>query len=713
MTESRSAQPDRLAAAWVAALAGTSHVPMSTAEVREFLGGLSARLTATVSRLPFQPQRAAAVGAALVDAHFVGPEALGRSLSTLHQHLRQALGPACPADVGDRLRGVEEAMTAGYVQALRARTLAEQESIRRAEIDARRRAEEALRASEIRFRAVFTEAGIGIGLADLEGRVVEANPAFASMLGYTMAEFCELNVSEFFLPEDAQGMWESYTALLRGEVEHVRAQKQYRCKGGGLVWTNLTASLIRDRQGQPQYTLAMVEDVSDRRILEERLRYQALHDPLTGLPNRTLFFDRLNAVLARPGSRAGICYLDLDGFKAINDTLGHDMGDQLLVAVAERLGSLVGESASIAARMGGDEFVVLIEQCTGTGELVTLSGQILAQLERPFLLGAHQIGITASIGIVARAAGTGTAVDMLKDADTTLYWAKSEGSGRWAVYDPERKATDTTRLTLTASIRTALERDQFTLEYQPLVDLPDGTLRGVEALLRWKHPTLGTLPPDAFIPLAETSGVIAPLGRWVLETACRQASAWQRAHPESAPYVSVNVSVRQAMEPELVEDVARILEETGLPAALLQLELTEGALVEAGGRPLDVLHKLSALGVRIAIDDFGTGYSNLVYLHRLPADALKLPGSFVGEVCPPGRPDEPGPAEEPIISALVSLAHTLGLTVTVEGVENRAQAQQLASLGCDTAQGWYFGRPVPADHITALLRATGRPSFCP
>src|SRR5216683_1094072 len=712
MTELTSARPDRLAAAWASALAGTSHVPMSPAEARDLLKGLARSLIAAVTGTPFQPQRASAVGPALVDAHFVGTEALGRSLSVMNLHMLQALGPVRPTDSGERLRAVEEVVTAGYVRALRDRTLAEQESIRRAEIDARRRAEEALRASETRFRAVFTEAGTGIGLADMEGRVVEANPAFASMLGYTMDEFCALNVSEFFLPEDAQGAWESYTALRRGDVECVRLQKRYRCKDGGLVWTNLTASLIRDGQGRPQYTLAMVEDVSDRHTLEERLRHQALHDPLTGLPNRTLFFDRLDAALSNPDGRVGICYLDLDGFKAINDTLGHHTGDQLLVAVAERLDNLVSESARIAARMGGDEFVVLVDRCAGIEELVTLAGQVLVQLERPFLLGTHQVRITASIGIVERPAGAGTAVDMLMDADTTLYWAKAEGPGRWAVYDPDRKARDATRLTLTVSIRTALEEDQFTLEYQPLVDLPDGTLRGVEALVRWKHPTLGTLAPDAFIPLAEKSGVIAPLGRWVMETACRQASSWQRIQPGSAPYVSVNISVRQAMEPELVEDVARVLEETGLPAALLQLELTEGTLVEAGGRALDVLHKLSALGVRIAIDDFGTGYSNLVYLRRLPADALKLPGSFIEEVCPPGRPEGPGPAGAPIISALVSLAHTLGLTVTAEGVENRQQAEQLASLGCDTAQGWYFGRPVPASHITALLQATGRPSFC-
>jgi diguanylate cyclase (GGDEF)-like protein/PAS domain S-box-containing protein len=696
-------------AEWAAALAGTSHVPMSSAEVSELLGTLARDLVAMAVSTPFLPQPAAGIGAALVDAHFVGADALGRSLTVIGRHLGREAGALVNGDsqpeLAVRASSIQEQVAAGYVRALRNRTLAEQESIRRAEIEARRRAEEALRASEQRFRTVFTDAAIGIGLADLDGRIVEGNPAFARMLGYTMEEFVQLNVGNFILPEDAPGVWESYAALLHGELDCIRTKKRYCRKDGGLVWTNLTASLIRDARGRPQYTLALVEDVSERHALEEKLRHQALHDPLTGVANRTLFLDRLAAAVAEPGGRIGICYLDLDGFKSVNDTLGHDVGDELLIATARRLERRAADSGGLVARIGGDEFVLLVERSEGIDAMIALATDVLARIEQPFPIGRHRICISTSIGIVERPVAGTDASAVVKDADSALYWAKSEGPGRFAVYDPARQADDQARMTLTASIRSALEADEFTLAYQPIVDLPGGTLRGVEALLRWNHPTLGVLSPEAFIALAESSGVIIPLGRWVMETACRQASEWQRLRPGSAPYISVNVSAQQAADAGLVTDVARVLADTELAPELLQLELTESLLVEPDSRPLETLQKLSAMGVRIAADDFGSGYSNLAYLRRLPMNALKLSASFIRELWPDG------PADEPVISALAGLADKLGLSVTVEGVETSEQADRLAALGCDTAQGWYFATAVPGDHITALLHASACPRF--
>ena len=433
--------------------------------------------------------------------------------------------------------------------------------------------------------------------------------------------------------------------------------------------------------------------------------YHSRHDPLTGLANRTLFLDRLAVALAGPAGRIGVCSLDLDGFKPINDTLGHDVGDELLVAVARRLERRVAGLGATVARTGGDEFVLLVAESGGIDAMVALAGEVLAVIEQPFDVGGHRLCVTASIGVVERPTAGTRACDVVTEADRALQWARAEGHGHWASYDPARQAGDNARNTLTASMRSALDAGQFSVVYQPIVDLPSGELRGLEALLRWNHPALGVLSPEAFIALAEESGVITPLGRWVVDAACWQAAEWQRIRPDAAPFISVNLSPRQAQDAGLVGDVARILAETGLPPELLQLELTESALVEADSRPLETLQKLSAMGVRITADDFGSGYSNLAYLRRLPVAALKLSASFIREAWPDG------PTDEPIISALAGLAHTLGLNLTVEGVETSEQASRLAALGCDTAQGWYFALAVPGDQITAVLREEQHPRF--
>ena len=436
--------------------------------------------------------------------------------------------------------------------------------------------------------------------------------------------------------------------------------------------------------------------------------YQRRHDPLTGLANRALFLDNLAAALSGstgPAGRIGVCSLDLDGFKPINDTLGPAIGDGLLVAVAHRLAVLAAGPSATLARTGGDEFTLLVADSGGTDALVALAREILARIEQPFTVGGHRLCITACIGIAERPAAGIRGADVLRDTGRALRWAQAEGPGRWAVYDPARQAGDAVRLALTASMRSALDAGQFGVVYQPIVQLPSGELRGLEALLRWQHPTLGMLSPEAFIALAEESGVITPIGRWVMRTACRQAAEWHRVRPGTAPFISVNLSPQQAQDPGFVGEVAQVIAETGLPPRLLQLELTESALVEADSRPLETLQKLSAMGVRIAADDFGSGYSNLAYLRRLPVDALKLSAPFIREVWPDG------PADEPIIAALAGLAHTLGLDVTVEGVETGEQARQLAALGCDTAQGWYFAPAVPGDQVTAVLRDAARPRF--
>ncbi len=575
-------------------------------------------------------------------------------------------------------------------------------------LDARRQVDQARRASEARFRAVFAGAAIGIGIADVDGRILELNQAFCDMLGYTADELRKINVTELVHPDDAPGMWERYAEMIAGEHDHARLEKRYFRKDGGVIWTDLAVSLIRDEDGRPQFTVAMIEDITERYELARQLRFQAEHDPLTGLPNRTLFFDRLTALFARGGTRVGLCYLDLDGFKIVNDSLGHGVGDELLKLVAGRLAECVARYGHPVARMGGDEFVVLVEE-PAEPELTELAEAVLAALAEPVHLAGHQLKVTASIGVVDTETATTTVDDLMKAADVTLYWAKSDGRGCWARFDPVRHERDLARYALASAMPAALERGEFVVEYQPMVSLVDGLLTGVEALVRWHHPELGVLLPDAFVDLAEETGLIVPLGRWVLEEACRQAAEWHRGYPRARLVVSVNLAARQAREVSIVDDVARILAGTGLPPELLQLELTESAVMDAGGKPLPALRRLAELGVRIAIDDFGTGYSNLAYLRTLPIQGLKLAGPFVAGLGHERPAGDERVVDERILDALVRLAHALGLTVTAEAVETDHQAAVLRVLGCDTAQGWYYAAAGPAAHLVSLLSDPGTP----
>ncbi|GLX52549.1 GGDEF domain-containing protein [Streptomyces hygroscopicus subsp. hygroscopicus] len=568
----------------------------------------------------------------------------------------------------------------------------------------------------ITYDRVFGAAPLAMAVVDRQGLVLRANPAFGELLGTDCDTLTGRAAAELVdLTADARS-WHAYREVLCGRQARLRCTRRLKHPEGNSVWVQLTVAPLADGAD----VLLSVADISARRELQARLRHLQMHDPVTRLPNRTLFFERLSAALEsesyehRGTGRIGLCYLDLDGFKAVNDTLGHRVGDRLLAAVAERLTRVADEAGyaraatPLVARLGGDEFALLVEDSTGTEQLADLAESALAALQEPYDLAGQRLSLTASIGVVERHAAGTTATGLMQAADTTLYWAKADGKGRWTLFDPERNAHRMTRQALSSTLRPAIERGEFALEYQPLVGMGDGRLSGVEALVRWHHPQFGTLTPNRFIGLAEEDGSIVQLGRWALVTACRQARRWQLDHPGEPPiFVSVNVAVRQVWDSDLVADVAETLAETGLAPHLLQLELTESAVMGSAGRPLQALQALSDMGVRIAIDDFGTGYSNLAYLSRLPVSTLKLDGSFVRgfqyEEAPKGA--APNPADEVIVEAMIQLAHRLGLTVTAECVETSAQATRLRRIGCDTGQGWLYSRPVPPDRISELLGA--------
>ena len=571
------------------------------------------------------------------------------------------------------------------------------------------------------YRSVFTAAPLAMAVVDREGMVVGVNATLAGLLDSTPEALAGTVAADLVdLSSDAH-TWHAYLEVLRGRRPELDCVRRLKHPSAGALWVQVTVTQLPPGEDGDDGVLLAVADISARRELQDRLRHLEMHDPVTRLPNRTLFFERLTAALEedsyeRGGSgRIGLCYLDLDGFKAINDTLGHRIGDRLLTAVAERLTRCAEEAGRartttpLVARLGGDEFAVLVEDSTGTEQLAELAESVLAAVQEPFDLGGRRLSVSASIGVVERHAAGTTPTALMQAADTTLYWAKADGKSRWTLFDPERNAHRMTRQALASTLRPAIERGEFALEYQPLVGMEDDRVHGVEALVRWNHPQFGTLTPNRFIGLAEEDGSIVPLGRWVLRTACRQARRWQVEHPDDPPiFVSVNVAVRQVWDSDLVADVAETLDETGLAPHLLQLELTESAVMGSSGRPLQALKALSDMGVRIAIDDFGTGYSNLAYLSRLPVSVLKLDGSFVrGFQYEERAAAAPNPADEVIVEAMVQLAHRLGLTVTAECVETSAQATRLRRIGCDTGQGWLYSRPVSPDRISALLAEPG------
>jgi len=553
--------------------------------------------------------------------------------------------------------------------------------------------------AEARFRALFTHAAVAMGICDITGQIIEVNQAMADMLGFTLEELRQRNVFSFAHPDDAPDTWTSFAMIARGERNHSRREKYFLRKDGSVVRTDMTTSLLRDALGRPQHMVSIMQDITEQHLLHAQLAHQARHDPLTGLPNRRLIFERMEELFADPdsGRRIGLCYIDLDGFKMVNDTLGHDVGDRLLVSVADRLREPVSRRGHLFGRMGGDEFIAIVADSSGTDELVTMADLLIDALHAPFPIEDNELTVSASVGIVERPIADTSIAELIKAADTTLRWAKSAGKRRRMLFDADRHASEIARYTIAATMPAALRRGEFSVEYQPLVRLSDRGVCGVEALVRWQHPQFGRLLPSRFIEVAEEIGLIGPLGLWVLSEACRQVSAWPSL------FVSVNLAAQQIRDPTVVETTARILHDTGLDPARLHVELTESALMTDASENLAAL---AAMGVRVAIDDFGTGYSNLAYLCNLPVHTLKLAASFVESL---GGTAVPHPDKVRVVATLIRLAHGLGLSATAEGVETSEQAERLLELGCDHAQGWLFGGAVLPSKVTERLGAQVAP----
>jgi diguanylate cyclase (GGDEF)-like protein/PAS domain S-box-containing protein len=695
----RTVAVGRFSQRWAAALAKCGRVTGTDLEIAGELHPLTARLAHAVQSGLSDDELASDVGAALLRLGYGTAAVIRPTVSTLMDGFAEDFG-ALENALGsillrERVTAAASAFAEGFAQATREHALAAQEELQRAALASVRTALSERHISEARFRAFFTQAAVGIGLISMAGRVIDGNAAWAAMMGYEVAQMRGLTIAELVSPGGSRPAMRRFEELLVGTRDHFRLEITHENRTGTRLHLDLSVSTVRSADGEPDFLVGVAVDITERKRLEDRLWQESRHDPLTGLPNRTLFFEHLDALLTllRTDRPVGICYIDLDGFKSINDGLGHDVGDRLLIRVAGRLSDAVTAPGSLLARLGGDEFGVLIDG----GDPGEQAGQILAALAAPIMMDGRELTVSASVGVVDTMTAGTAAAGLMRAADITLYRAKARGRGRWERHDPQQNAHQVTRHTLATEMSAALSRGEFFLDYQPLVSLRDGSVRRVEALVRWQHPQLGLLQPDEFIGMAEENGHIVALGRWVLRAASEAAADWYRRFPEAEVGVNVNVSVGQLYDPGLSDHVRTTLIETGLPPHLLYLELTESAVLGEAPGPVDALTGLAADGVRLVIDDFGTGYSNLVHLSRLPACELKIAGSFL-QASPAGDL-----TNDKILPAIISLAHSLGLTVTAEGVESAAQAERLRELDCDTAQGWYFGCPGSADKIADLI----------
>ena len=604
----------------------------------------------------------------------------GRAVRDFVMGFRYADGRICWVQINTASMQVSQDSRAGVVVTF-------------SDITARRHAEDQLK---LAFEAI-RHSGEGIVVTDIEHRILSANPAFEEMLGYRAAEIIGLTPEVLFSSRHDEGFFSAMRASVKnlgrwqGEVWNQRKNLEIFPE-----W--LGVSVVRDEQDQPKSLIYIFSDMTERKEAQRRIEFLAHHDPLTGLPNRLLFRDRMEHALAKAGraqSRIAMIFLDLDRFKSINDSLGHPVGDALLRGVVERLKACVRESDTIS-RQGGDEFVILLDDVKDSESVSRVAEKIHFHMTDPFVLEGHSLMTSFSMGIALYPEDGGDFDTLFQKADTAMYHAKESGRNAHRFFTEQMNRKVVEHLTLEMQLRKAVEKEEFILHYQPQLDLKHGHIVGVEALIRWNSPELGVVSPARFIPVAEESGLIYRIGAWVLREACRQARAWQDSGLQ--PFVvAVNLSALQFKRPDLVNTVIDALVLSDLDCEWLELELTESILIQDAEQTLDAVRRLKALGVKLSVDDFGTGYSSLIYLKRFAVDKLKIDQTFIRDLV--NDPDDAA-----IVRAIIEMAHSLKLKTIAEGVESEEQSNLLRIFKCDEIQGYWFSRPVPADELEAFVR---------
>jgi diguanylate cyclase (GGDEF)-like protein/PAS domain S-box-containing protein len=605
----------------------------------------------------------------------------------LKDSVGQVLGTLCTISnkpLGDRSR------YATILQIFAIRAVAELE---------RQRAEMTLRDSEERFRLLAENTRDLICLHELNGRFLYLSPSCKILLGFEPSDLVGENPATLLHPDEQSVVrMEIRQIVLEGKESPVIYR--IRKKTGEYIWLESFVKSVTVEHSKRVYLQTSSRDITEKVQIQEQLQYDAVHDGLTRLPNRSLLLERLNLALERARRYSGfsfaVLFVDLDRFKVINDSLGHLAGDQLLLITAAKLKDTI-RSIDLAARLGGDEFVLLLEEIGSPQEVLRVADRILESLRSPIHLGTHEVVMSASIGIVMDTTTYKSSLDLLRDADTAMYSAKAKGKACYAVFNPTMHIQALRQLELENDLRQAIERQEFTLFYQPIVSLSSGQFCGFEALVRWQHPLKGMISPAEFIPVAEETGLIVPLGKWILREACHQMATWQKKFPSATSLkVSVNLSVKQLREPGLLTQIQQVLQETGLPGTSLALEITESILMEDIEVVSQLLEQLRTRGVQISIDDFGTGFSSLSYLHRLPVNNLKIDRSFISNLLNSQR-------NLNVAKTIIRLADELGINAIAEGIESQEQLQQLKVFGCELGQGYLFKAPVPAEAAENLI----------
>ncbi len=546
------------------------------------------------------------------------------------------------------------------------------------------------------FLAAFDLGSIGMMIMDLDGRIIRVNAALCRLLDRSEDELVGTIAADWTHESEATGENDQPSARdLVEEADSVDLERRYERPNGEVVSALVHLTAVRDQAGEPEYMLAQLVDITDRKRVEEEMERLAMHDALTGLPNRYLLQDRLETALARcerSNRMIAVLFIDVDHFKLVNDSLGHATGDTLLLELAQRLRGETRPGDTVA-RFGGDEFVMVCEDVVDTEEAQRIGARISRMFEEAFMVGEQQLYVTVSTGIVL-ADASATPVTVLRDADAAMYKAKEGGRSRFELFHETLRHKAAKRLGIEMTLPRALERDELRLVFQPIVSLPSDLAVGVEALVRWDHPERGTLLPTEFIPAAEQSGLIVPIGAWVLERALRQLAVWQMQLPGAdSLYVAVNLSPRQLLGSDILSSCRESLHHHRVPPSSLCLELTEGAVMADVEVSIPILKSLADSGIRLAVDDFGAGYSSLSYLKRLPVQMLKIDRSFVDGL---GR----DPDDSSIVRAIVSLGHTLNLQVCAEGVETTEQRAELVGLACPNAQGYLWSPPMRPEHFS-------------